>query len=116
MTVRRKISVALVILTLLATVSAADNAADQAMATIRPEAIRANMTFLADDALEGRGTGSRWYEIAAKFMAAQFASLGLQPSGDAGTYFQNVPFRAMHPDQTQTTLTLVRDGKEETLT
>lgn len=81
-----------------------------------PEAIRANMTFLADDALEGRGTGTRGYAIAAKFMAAQFAALGLQPAGDAGSYFQDVPFRSMRPDQTQTTLTLVRDGKEESLT
>jgi hypothetical protein len=94
--------------------SIAADAADQAMTAIRPESIRANMGFLADDALEGRGTGTRGYLIAAKFMAAQFAALGLQPAGDAGTYFQDVPFRSMHPDQTQTTLALVHDGKEQT--
>jgi hypothetical protein len=32
---------------------------EEAMATIRPEAIRADMRFLADDLLEGRGTGAR---------------------------------------------------------
>ena len=89
--------------------------ADDAMATIRPEAIRADMRFLSDDLLEGRGTGSRGHEIAAKYMAAQFEQMGLQPWGDAGTYFQNVPFRAARPDAEKTTLTLVRGGKEEKL-
>lgn len=97
-------------------VLASNDAADEAMTTIRPEAIRADMRFLADDLLEGRGTGTRGYELAAKFMAAQFEALGLQPAGDSGTYFQNVPLRSMKPDETKTILTLVPAGKEETLT
>ncbi len=97
-------------------VVAGSDAADEAMATIRPEAIRADMRFLADDSLEGRGTGTRGYEIAAKFMATQFEALGLQPAGDGGTYFQSVPFRSMRPDETRTTVTLTRDGKDTTLT
>src|ERR1700730_13074117 len=96
-------------------VLASGDAADDAMSTIRPEAIRADMRFLADDLLEGRGTGTRGHELAAKFMAAQFEALGLQPAGDGGTYFQNVPLRSMNPDETKTRLTLVRAGKEETL-
>jgi hypothetical protein len=92
---------------------AAADKADEAMAAIRPEAIRADMRFLSDDLLEGRGTGTRGHEIAAKYMAAQFEQMGLQPWGDAGTYFQNVPFRAARPDAGKTTLTLVRGGKEE---
>src|SRR5262244_1321831 len=47
----------------------------------------------ADDLLEGRGTGTRGYEIAAKYMAAQFEQMGLQPAGVGGTYFQKVPFK-----------------------
>ena len=92
------------------------DAADEAMSAIRPEAIRADMRFLSDDALEGRGTGSRGYDIAAKFMASQFESLGLQPAGDNGSYFQNVPLRSAKPDETKTTLVLSRSGKDETLT
>src|SRR6516162_4210117 len=57
-------------------VSAAPDAADAAMAPIRPDGIRANMSFLADDALEGRGTATRGYEIAAKFMATRFEAMG----------------------------------------
>jgi hypothetical protein len=96
-------------------VRAEGDAAEAAMATIRPEAIRADMRFLADDALEGRGTGTRGHEIAAKFMAAQFEALGLQPAGENGTYFQSVPLRSASVDEARTTLTLVRGGKEETL-
>jgi hypothetical protein len=96
-------------------VHANPDAADEAMSTIHPEAIRADMRFLSDDALEGRGTGSRGYDIAAKFMASQFESLGLQPAGDNDSYFQSVPLRSAKPDETKTTLILTRSGKEQTL-
>ena len=51
------------------------------------DAFRAHVTFLADDLLEGRDTGSRGHEIAARYVATQFAALGLQPGGEmaAGT-------------------------------
>ena len=97
-------------------VSGAPDAADAAMAAIRPDGIRANMSFLADDALEGRGTATRGYEIAAKFMATRFEAMGFLPAGDNGTYFQQVPFRSMHPDPAQSSFTLTQDGKPETLT
>jgi hypothetical protein len=94
---------------------AAGDEADVAMQLIRPEAIRGNMRFLADDQLEGRGTATRGHEIAAKFMAAQFESMGLAPAGDGGTYFQRVPLRLTRVDEARTTLTFVHDGKEEKL-
>lgn len=51
------------------------------------------MAFLADDLLEGRETGTRGYDIAARYVAAQFMQLGLQPAGDPGSYLQTVPLR-----------------------
>ena len=96
-------------------VHANPDAAEEAMSAIRPEAIRADMRFLSDDALEGRGTGTRGYDIAAKFMATQFESLGLQPAGDNGSYFQRVPLRLQKPDETKTTLVLTRSGKDQAL-
>src|SRR5216683_5038060 len=56
-----------------------------------PEKIRAHVKFLASDLLEGRGTGQRGGDIAAEYIAAQFALDGLQPAGDKGTYFQDIP-------------------------
>jgi len=58
---------------------------------VSPAAIRAYVRFLSDDALEGRGTGTRGGLVAAKFIAAQFRRMGLEPAGDSGTYFQAVP-------------------------
>jgi Peptidase family M28 len=54
------------------------------------ERFKAHVTFLADDLLEGREAGTRGHEIAAKYIAAQFALFGLKPGGDAGTYFKKV--------------------------
>lgn len=94
---------------------AQNDASEQGMAAIRAERIRGGMRFLADDALEGRGTGSRGHEIAAKYVAAEFEAAGLAPAGEGGTYFQTVPLRASRPDEGATGLTLIRGGKEEKL-
>jgi hypothetical protein len=90
--------------------------ADQAMAAIHPEALRADIRFLSDDLLEGRGTATRGHLIAAKFMATQFEALGLQPAGDSGTYFQSVPLRSLQIDQAASTLTITRAGQPQSLT
>lgn len=50
--------------------------------------IRADMNFLADDELHGRGSGTRDEHIAALFAASQFESLGLKPGGDKSTFIQ----------------------------
>ena len=57
-----------------------------------PERFRAHVAFLADDLLEGRDTGSRGHEIAARYVAAGFESLGLTPAGPDGSWYQQVPF------------------------
>lgn len=93
-------------------VGADKDPAEETSATIRPEAIRADMRFLADDLLEGRATGTRGHEIAAKFMASQFEAMGLEPAGDKGSYFQNVPLRSIRPDKEHTTLSIMK-GEEE---
>lgn len=56
------------------------------------ENIRADMEFLASDDLEGREAGTPGYDLAADYVAEQFAEIGLKPAGDAGTYFQNISF------------------------
>ena len=75
---------------------------EQAMAAINPENIRWHVKFLADDLLEGRGTGQRGGDIAAEYIATQFALYGLKPAGDNGTYLQKVPMMgiATLPDST----------------
>jgi Zn-dependent M28 family amino/carboxypeptidase len=67
------------------------SAAFAAMETINPEHIRWHVRFLSHDLLEGRGTGQRGGDIAAEYMATQFAEYGLKPAGDNGSYLQKVP-------------------------
>jgi Zn-dependent M28 family amino/carboxypeptidase len=52
--------------------------------------LRAHIKFLADDLLEGRGTGARGGELAAKYIAAQLEALGLKGAGPGGSFFQPV--------------------------
>jgi Zn-dependent M28 family amino/carboxypeptidase len=61
------------------------------------DVIRGHLQYLADDALEGRAPGTRGGEIAAKFIAAQYARLGLVPAGDDSTYFHRVPIITLDP-------------------
>ena len=56
--------------------------------------IRHHIEILASDELEGRMTGSKGAELAAKHIAAQFAHLNLNPIGDEATYFQEFEFTA----------------------
>ena len=79
-----------------AALAPASKTTDPSMAAaeaIRPAALRAHVGFLADDLLEGRGTATRGHEIAARYVAAQFEALGLEPAGTGGTWFQKVPMR-----------------------
>lgn len=64
--------------------------AQQAAPVFTPEAVRAHVAFLSDDLLEGRDTGSRGYEIAARYVATRFESLGLKPAGENGGWYQQV--------------------------
>lgn len=66
-------------------------AAIAAMQSIRPTNIEQQVRFLSHDLLEGRGTGQRGGDLAAEYIATQFALYGLQPAGDKGSYLQKVP-------------------------
>ena len=66
-------------------------AAIAAFQKIDAERIRAHVRFLSHDLLEGRGTGQRGGDIAAEYIATEFALDGLKPAGDNGTYMQKVP-------------------------
>ncbi|MGD0632461.1 MAG: peptidase M28, partial [Terracidiphilus sp.] len=71
-------------------------AARDAAAQIDGEKIRAHVRFLSLDLLEGRGPGTRGAELAAEYLATQFALASVEPAGDNGTYFQRVPLYAVH--------------------
>src|SRR5213594_2550775 len=60
-------------------------------------AMDAHLRFLASDLLEGRAPATRGGRLAAAYVAAQFQTLGLEPAGANGTYFQPVALIGMTP-------------------
>ena len=58
--------------------------------SIRAADLRANLTFLASDALEGRLSLTRGSEVAIEWIRAEFAKAGLKPIA-GGSYLQPVP-------------------------
>ncbi len=68
---------------------------------IAEASVRQLLTALADDSLEGRGTGTRGSARAAALIAREMQAIGLEPAGDSG-YFQRVPLAL---------ITTTRDGR-----
>lgn len=64
----------------------------QLIDSITPAELRAHVSFLAADALEGRDTPSMGLNVAAEYIASEFRRAGLEPAGDDG-YFQTASFK-----------------------
>jgi Zn-dependent M28 family amino/carboxypeptidase len=67
--------------------------------SIRERDIRAELGFLASDAMQGRGSGTVYERIAAEYIGSLFSQFGLEPGGDtdaAGnkSFVQRVPAQA----------------------
>jgi aminopeptidase YwaD len=52
------------------------------------ESLKASVSYLADDKLEGRRAGTPGENLAATFITEQFTKAGLQPKGENGSYIQ----------------------------
>lgn len=82
--------IALLLLLITVPVSAQRNA------PIKEQNIRAELGFLASDAMQGRGSGTGYERIAAEYIGSQFRQFGLEPGGDTDSagnkdYVQQVP-------------------------
>lgn len=82
---------------------------------IQEGSLRANLTFIAGNGLEGRMSLRPGDDAAAEWVAAEFAKSGLQPvATDASgkhSFLQPVPLIEYEPDASATLLGLLRDGK-----
>ena len=70
--------------------------------------------YLADDKLEGRGTGTPGYRKAAAYVAGEFERAGLKAAGTDG-YIQPVHFHTRRLNEAESSLTLERNGESEEL-
>ncbi len=98
--------------TLLSLLVGAAYAADVADSTRR---VQAHTTFLADDLLEGRGTGTRGYALAAHYVASQFARIGLEPGADQHSFLQPMKFIEATNNLEAGRLVISHGGKEDAL-
>ncbi len=65
---------------------------EQFVDVISSDLLYQHLSILASDEMEGRNTGSVGIDMAADYLAQQYAKLGLVAPGENGTYFQTVPF------------------------
>jgi hypothetical protein len=80
--------------------------------SIDPVRLKADLTFLASDALAGRRSLERGSEVAIEWIASEFAKSGLQPLvGDS--YLQPVPIIEYMVDREKTSLTLRSGDKKQ---
>jgi hypothetical protein len=55
----------------------------------------AAVRYLADDALEGRLSGTPGERCTSEYIALEFARIGLAPGGDGGSFLQEVPLQSI---------------------
>src|SRR2546422_11230515 len=58
---------------------------------ITPADLMTRLYLYADDSMMGRLAGSEYNLKATAYIASEVKRMGLQPAGDSGGYFQNVP-------------------------
>jgi hypothetical protein len=81
----------------LACASGQDEPVRQKIAeNLTANALKADVSFLASDLLQGRATPSAGLDLAAEYIAAQFRRAGLEPPSDDG-YFQTAHYSVVTP-------------------
>lgn len=79
--------------------------------TIQENTLRADLTFLSSDSLEGRLSLQTGDDVAIQWVASEFAKAGLKPAAN-GSYLQPVPLIEFRPDRAVSYVALNRGGRE----
>lgn len=80
---------------------------------IKAADLKADLTFLASDELEGRLSLQRGSEIAIKWIVSEFEKAGVQ-SVTGGSFLQPVPLIEFRTDRNASSLTIRNDAKQQT--
>jgi hypothetical protein len=113
-----KISLIVVGLALLSSVASLDGQqpVPASVATgfnaIREDTLRANLTFVASDALEGRMSLENGDAVAIQWIASEFAKAGLEPAAN-GSFLQPVELIEYRGDREHSYVALRRGGSEK---
>src|SRR5262249_57415903 len=82
------------------------------LATIREATLRADLTFLASDALQGRMSLQPGDDAAIQWIASEFAKAGLRPAAN-GSFLQPVELIEYRADREHSFVALTRGGAEK---
>jgi len=77
--------------------------------------MRADLTYLASDALEGRDSPSHGLDLAADYIANRFREAGLAPASSQGGYFQTAAYPAWSTPGDDFRMILKSEGREITV-
>ncbi len=94
---KRTLAIACAVLAAASATAQSPGILQQITAHLTSNALKADVSFLASDLLQGRGTPSPGLDLAAEFIASQFRRGGLEPAGDDG-YFQTAPYVQVAPN------------------
>src|SRR5258708_30985259 len=75
--------------------------------SISADKLREHVRILSSDEYEGRGPGLKGGQLAATYIAKQFASYGLVPAGDKGTFLQNIAFAGVETNGAATNFAII---------
>jgi len=93
-----------------------DSPLQRALDTITAEEIRADLTFIASDAMKGRDSPSPQLEIAARYIRARLMRLGFEPGAPGGSYLYEWQINQLGFDEDSTGAVLTAaDGTEVAL-
>jgi hypothetical protein len=106
---RKFLALAGVVLLVTAAAAQTEPTVQQISSRLTPNDLKADVSFLASDLLQGRGTPSPGLDIAAEYIAAQFRRAGLEPAGDDG-YFQTALYGNVTPNVEGLEFTLETGG------
>jgi Zn-dependent M28 family amino/carboxypeptidase len=80
--------------------------------SINETTLKAHIKFLSDDLLEGRGTGARGGDLAARYIASQLEASGLKGAAAGGSFFQPVSLVGVKADPNTKLMISGRNDKE----
>ncbi len=76
---------------------------------VAEDKIKEDVSFLADDKLEGRQTGTKGEQLAAEYISDRYKAIGLQPKGTEG-YLQAFSFKPKTDPHKEVEFTTNEDG------
>jgi Zn-dependent M28 family amino/carboxypeptidase len=88
--------------------------AASAAATVHEAPLRAHLSFLSSDLLEGRGTGQRGGDLAVAYLEAQAMAAGLKPA-NGSSYRQGVKIAGVKSAPQDSSVVLEAGGKAQAL-